>query len=109
MTKSVHKRQVGKNLRLIREALGLSQRELAERYGLTDKSQVSNWERGLNYPDPYFVWRFFEIDGVTADWVFLGKRWHLPASMEANLPATATALAEPASGTSDRQAGKSSA
>ena len=40
---------VGDNIRRLREAHGLSQKELAEIAGVTDKA-VSTWETGVNIP-----------------------------------------------------------
>lgn len=40
----------GKKIQSLRKARGWTQKELAQRLNVTDKS-VSKWERGLNYPD----------------------------------------------------------
>ena len=40
----------GKRIQELRKAHGWTQKDLAERLHVTDKS-VSKWERGLNYPD----------------------------------------------------------
>lgn len=42
--------ETGKRIQELRKAHGWTQKELAERLCVTDKS-VSKWERGLNYPD----------------------------------------------------------
>lgn len=42
--------ETGKRIQELRKAHGWTQKELAERLHVTDKS-VSKWERGLNYPD----------------------------------------------------------
>ena len=42
--------ETGKRIQQLRKAHGWTQKELAERISVTDKS-VSKWERGLNYPD----------------------------------------------------------
>ena len=42
--------ETGKRIQQLRKAHGWTQKELAERICVTDKS-VSKWERGLNYPD----------------------------------------------------------
>lgn len=94
MTKSIHKRQVGQNLRIVREALGLSQQQLADKLGLSDKSQLSHWERGLYYPDPYVVWRLWEDEGVTADWIYLGQRRNLPSWLADGLKSAGAASTE---------------
>ena len=42
--------ETGKRIQALRKAHSWTQKELAERLHVTDKS-VSKWERGLNYPD----------------------------------------------------------
>ena len=42
--------ETGKRIQLLRKERGWTQKELAARISVTDKS-VSKWERGLNYPD----------------------------------------------------------
>lgn len=42
--------ETGKRIQQMRKARGWTQRDLADRLHVTDKS-VSKWERGLNFPD----------------------------------------------------------
>jgi DNA-binding XRE family transcriptional regulator len=79
--------EVGRNLRLVREALGWTQQQMAEKFDLGDKSKVSNWERGLNYPDPYFVLHLWTKHRISADFIYLGERGSLPHSVAVSLPA----------------------
>lgn len=44
------KYEIGKRIKQYRELRGISQKELAERLGLSN-SRVSNWEQGINRPD----------------------------------------------------------
>lgn len=44
------KYEIGKRIRKYRVELGLSQRQLAEKIGVSN-GRVSNWEQGLNRPD----------------------------------------------------------
>ena len=44
------KYEIGNRIRKYREELGISQKELAERIGVSN-GRVSNWEQGLNRPD----------------------------------------------------------
>lgn len=44
------KYEIGNRIRKYREKLGISQKELAERIGVSN-GRVSNWEQGLNRPD----------------------------------------------------------
>ena len=49
-----------------RKALGVTQMELAEKMGVTDKA-VSKWERDLSYPDISSLPKLAEILGVSVD------------------------------------------
>lgn len=44
------KYEIGERIRKYREELGISQKELAQRLGVSN-SRVSNWEQGINRPD----------------------------------------------------------
>lgn len=44
------KYEIGKRIRKYREELKLSQKQLAEKLGVSN-GRVSNWEQGLNRPD----------------------------------------------------------
>lgn len=44
------KYEIGNRIRKYRELRGMSQKELAERIGVSN-SRVSNWEQGINRPD----------------------------------------------------------
>ncbi len=44
------KYEIGGRIRKYREICGLSQKELAQRIGVSN-SRVSNWEQGVNRPD----------------------------------------------------------
>ena len=46
----MNQEKIGKFIALKRKKLNLTQRELAEKLGVTDRS-VSNWENGKNMPD----------------------------------------------------------
>ena len=47
-----------------RRTLGMTQQELADRLGVTDKA-VSKWERGLSYPDITLVSPLADALGTT--------------------------------------------
>ena len=49
-----------------RKELGVTQMELAEKMGVTDKA-VSKWERDLSYPDISSLPKLAEILGVSVD------------------------------------------
>ena len=44
------KYEIGSRIRKYREAIGLSQKELADKLHVSN-SRVSNWEQGINRPD----------------------------------------------------------
>ena len=44
------KYEIGKRIREYREKRGMSQKELADKIGVSN-SRVSNWEQGINRPD----------------------------------------------------------
>lgn len=47
---ALYKKQLGDVIRERREALGLTQKDLAERSSVEEPQTVSRWERGLNAP-----------------------------------------------------------
>ena len=46
--------EIGKRIRKYREAKNISQRDLANKIGVSS-SRVSNWEQGINRPDVDFL------------------------------------------------------
>ena len=44
------KYEIGARIRKYREACGISQKQLAEKLGISN-NRVSNWEQGINRPD----------------------------------------------------------
>ena len=55
----------------LRKEKGMTQAELAEAMGVTDKA-VSKWERDLSYPDTASLPRLAEIFGVSVDELMRG-------------------------------------
>ena len=62
----------------LRKEKGLTQKELAEQLGVTDKA-VSKWERGLNCPDIALLTDLASILDVTANELLKGERATAPA------------------------------
>ena len=60
------KKTLGMMIAELRKAKGMTQLELAEKMGITDKA-VSKWERDLSYPDISSLPFLAEILGVTVD------------------------------------------
>lgn len=63
------RRRFGENVRARRRALGLTQRQFAERID-TDAFQVSRWERGVVRPTDVTLARLAEALGVEFAWFF---------------------------------------
>jgi transcriptional regulator with XRE-family HTH domain len=61
-----------------RKEKGLTQKELADQLGVTDKA-VSKWERGLNCPDITLLTDLADILGVTPNELLKGERAAAPA------------------------------
>ena len=58
--------KIGKFISELRKSKGLTQKDLAEQMGVTDKA-VSKWERGQSYPDISLIIPLSELFGVTAN------------------------------------------
>lgn len=82
---SSHKEFVGDQLRLAREALGLSQAALARQYGMKASNKLNQWERGLYYPEPWFMKRLCDDYGFTMDWFYRGMKAGVSAERAADL------------------------
>lgn len=59
-------RTLGNMIALLRKEKGMTQLDLAEKMGLTDKA-VSKWERDLSAPDVSSIPKLAEILGVSVD------------------------------------------
>jgi hypothetical protein len=80
MNSSDHKRQVGRNLSLLCQAIGSTDAEIARSVGVSN-SKLGNWKRGDNYIDPYVATQLCDRYGVTMDWIFRGKLYGLPKEL----------------------------
>ena len=60
------KQTLGLMISSLRKEKGMTQLELAEKMGVTDKA-VSKWERDLSYPDINSIPKLAEIFGVSVD------------------------------------------
>ena len=69
----MEKRTIGQFIAVLRKANGMTQKELAERLNVTDKS-VSRWERDESAPDLTLIPVIAEIFGVTSDEILRGER-----------------------------------
>lgn len=79
--------KIGAYIASKRKALGLTQKQVAEKLGMSDKS-VSKWERGICLPDVSVYLELCEILGITINEFLAGEdipREDLPAKSENNL------------------------
>lgn len=70
--KEAEQREWGLRLVKARKAAGLTQVQLAEKLGLTDKS-IQNWEQGINPPASTHIRPLIEILGTSFGWLELGE------------------------------------
>ncbi len=69
----MERKTIGSFIAVLRKANGLTQRELADKLGVSDKA-VSRWERDETAPDLYLIPVIAEIFGVTSDELLRGER-----------------------------------
>jgi len=69
----MERKSIGSFIAILRRAHGLTQRELADKLGVSDKA-VSRWERDETAPDLYMIPAIAEIFGVTSDELLRGER-----------------------------------
>ena len=67
------KKSLGVLIAELRKEKGMTQAQLGEQMGVTDKA-VSKWERDLSYPDIGSVPKLAEVLGVTVDQLMQGKK-----------------------------------
>lgn len=60
------KQTLGTMVASLRKERGMTQLELAEKMGVTDKA-VSKWERDLSYPDVHSIPQLADLLGVSVD------------------------------------------
>ena len=71
----MEKKSIGRFLAALRKANGMTQKTLAEKLNVSDKS-VSRWERDECAPDLSLIPVIAEIYGVTSDEILRGERVH---------------------------------
>lgn len=69
----MEKKTIGSFIAALRKANGLTQRELAEKLNVSDKT-ISRWERDESSPDLSLIPVMAELFGVTSDELLLGQR-----------------------------------
>lgn len=71
-TDNMKKETFGNMVAVLRKEKGMTQLELAEKMGVTDKA-VSKWERDLSFPDVSSIPKLAEILGVSVDELMQNK------------------------------------
>lgn len=77
--------RVGRRLAASREALGLTQTELAKALNCKQNTW-SVYESGLRMPDPELMALYADRFGISCDWIYRGYRGSLPADISARIP-----------------------
>jgi hypothetical protein len=72
LTEADHKRFVGSHLRMAREAIGVSAAAWVREYQLVSAGKLTNWEKGANYPNAWFLTKLCVNHGFTMDWFYRG-------------------------------------
>lgn len=65
-------RNIGKVMRFYRYSHGKTQRELADKLG-TSISNISDIERGINFPNGHIIDKFLELSGLTPNQIYSDK------------------------------------
>lgn len=77
----MEKKSIGRFLAALRKANGMTQKALAEKLNVSDKS-VSRWEQDECAPDLSLIPVIAEIYGVTSDEILRGERVHRDSPVE---------------------------
>jgi len=80
LTPKEHREEVGRNVMLARESLGLTPKAFGTPVGLSSPA-LWNIETGKAYPNLYVLARICEEYGLTADYLLFGRRGGLPRDM----------------------------
>ena len=76
--------EVGDRLRAVREALELSQSDVARAIDVRANT-YNQWEHGKRLIDPLVASRLCDQFGVTMDWIYRGNMSSLPQHLAAKL------------------------
>lgn len=71
-------RSMGETISCLRKEKGMTQKELADQLGITDKA-VSKWERNVAYPDTATIPALAEMLGVSVEELLNAKAAPAPA------------------------------
>ena len=76
-------RKIGKFIAEQRKGKNLTQMQLAERLGITDKA-ISKWERGIAMPDTAIMLELSEILGISVNELLNGEKINMENNNEKN-------------------------
>lgn len=76
-------RSMGETISCLRKEKGMTQKDLADQLGITDKA-VSKWERGVAYPDTATIPALAEILGISVEELLNAKAAPTPAAKGAD-------------------------
>lgn len=65
-------KEMGRRILARRTALGLRQRELGAKLGITEPKTISSWERGRSLPRTGTLRRLAHVLECTAEWILYG-------------------------------------
>lgn len=72
--------EAGNRLKMARQALGLSQKDLYDALGV-GASTWHNWETGKRGPDPFVMVGLTKLHGIMLDWIYVGDTNGLPETV----------------------------
>ena len=75
--------KIGKFIAECRKSVNLTQLQLAEKLGITDKA-ISKWERGISMPDTSIMLELCEIVGISVNELLSGERIQMENSERQN-------------------------
>jgi transcriptional regulator with XRE-family HTH domain len=75
---------VGARLRVVRAALGFSQKDMAGALNVSPQAW-SGWEKGRDLADPLVLARAAVRYGFTLDWIYIGSLAHMPSELAAEI------------------------
>lgn len=84
---------VSPRLQLVREALGLSKAEFADRIGI-DRSSYTKIEKAEKPLLPHIAFKIWELYGVDMNYIYLGRMDGLSARVSSQLTSAANHLTE---------------
>ena len=79
----MNQHKIGRFIAECRKKAGLTQMQLAEKLGITDKA-ISKWERGLTMPDTSIMLELCDILGISVNELLSGEKIHMEHNDQKN-------------------------